>query len=158
MKKYILPATISAIVILVIGIFMFAPKANDYSSKNLAPAKDQPSSQQAATNADAEAPAPGAYLDYSEQAFADAQGTRILFFHAAWCPQCKALDASIKAGVVPANTTILKVDYDSSQDLRRKYGVTTQTTLVLVDSNGDLVNRYIAYSTPSLDALISNLL
>ncbi len=158
MKKYIIPAIISAIVILVIGLFMFAPKANDYSSKNLSPAKDQPSNQQTTANSDTEATAPGVYTDYSEEAFASAQGTRILFFHAAWCPQCKALDASIKAGAVPTNTTILKVDYDSSQDLRRKYGVTTQTTLVLVDSNGDLVKRYIAYSTPSLDALIANLL
>jgi len=100
----------------------------------------------------------GQYVDYTPEAIANTKGTKILFFHAAWCPQCRALEDSIKAGNIPDGTTIIKVDYDSNQQLRQKYGVTIQTTLVKVDDNGDLIESYVAYDEPTLDALIRNLL
>lgn len=155
MKKFALPIGIGIAVLAVAGLVLFAPKANDYTSTD-ANTPTAPSAQvEQSTEAQAGA---GTYIDYSENAIANASGTKILFFHAPWCPQCKALEASIKAGPIPPGTTIIKVDYDSSQALRQKYGVTTQTTLVLVDDNGGLVKKYVAYSTPSLGALISNLL
>lgn len=104
------------------------------------------------------APAAGSYADYSDEALATASGTRLLFFHAPWCPQCRALEADIKQDGVPAGVTILKVDYDSNQGLRQKYGVTIQTTVVLVDADGKLVKRYVAYESPTLDAVKANLL
>lgn len=97
---------------------------------------------------------PGAYVEYSEAALADAEGTRVLFFHATWCPQCHALDDSINANGVPDGVTILKVDYDTNQDLRQEYGVTQQTTVVSLDDNGDKAVLYVPYSNPTLgDAL-----
>ncbi len=38
---------------------------------------------------------------------------------------CQALDKNINANLVtiPANTVIVKTDYDSSNDLKKKYGV-----------------------------------
>lgn len=100
----------------------------------------------------------GAYLDYSETQVASTTGTKVLFFHAPWCPQCRQLEAEIKAGPLPANTTIFKVDYDTSQALRQKYGVTLQTTLVRVDDQGNLVAKYVAYDDPTLSALKQNIL
>ena len=103
-------------------------------------------------------PAVGAYVDYRNGIIQDTAGTKILFFHAPWCPQCRKLEQSIKAGEIPAGVTIIKVDYDSRQDLRKKYGVTIQTSLVKVDDKGELVKRYVAYDEPTLGALKANLL
>ncbi len=100
----------------------------------------------------------GTYVDYSSTAIADASGTKLLFFHAPWCPQCRELEADIKANGVPADVTIIKVDYDSEQSLRQKYGVTLQTTIVKVDSDGNLVEKFVAYDDPSVDAIKENLL
>ncbi|MBI4947973.1 thioredoxin family protein [Candidatus Berkelbacteria bacterium] len=100
----------------------------------------------------------GKYIDYTASAIDQNKGTKILFFHAPWCPQCRALDASIKSGTIPNNTTIIKVDYDSNQDLRQKYGITIQTTLVLIDDSGKLIKKYVAYQQPILQAVIDNLL
>jgi len=108
---------------------------------------------QATTN-----PAPGAYVNYTEDALSSATGTRLLFFHAPWCPQCRALETDIIAKGVPNAVSIIKVDYDTNQSLRKKYGVTLQTTVVRVDDNGGLVKKFVAYDDPSLQAIINNLL
>lgn len=100
----------------------------------------------------------GVYTDYSESAIATASGKKILFFHAPWCPQCRDLDQDIQDNGAPAGTTIFKIDYDSNQDLRKKYGVTVQTTLVLVDDSGNLVKKFVAYADPSVESIIENLL
>ncbi len=101
----------------------------------------------------------GSYKDYSEAAFNEsASTTRILFFHAPWCPQCRALDADIQLANLPDSTTIFKVDYDSNQDLRKKYGVTLQTTLVKVDASGNLIQKYVAYNEPNYAAVKAALL
>jgi len=92
---------------------------------------------------------PGKYEEYDETAFAQTEGRRILFFYAPWCPQCRALDASIQEGIVPPGVAIFKTDYDSHQELRQKYGVTIQTTLVEVDENGNEVREYVAYDDPT---------
>lgn len=126
---------------------------------------DAPASQvQTVEEPEAETPAPvdpqtaGAYVDYSEELVASTSGTKVLFFHAAWCPQCRQLESEIKAGSLPEGTTIFKVDYDTSQALRQKYGVTLQTTLVKIDDQGNLVEKYVAYDDPTLTALKQNIL
>lgn len=101
---------------------------------------------------------PGAYIDYSAEGFASASGTRLLFFYASWCPQCRQLDADIKRGGVPDNVTVLKVDYDSNQALRQKYGVTIQTTVVKVDASGNKVASYVAYDEPAFSVVKRELL
>lgn len=100
----------------------------------------------------------GSYIDYSETAVSTTSGTKILFFHASWCPQCRALDTSIKTGTIPSGVTIIKTDYDTNQELRKKYGVTIQTTLVKIAADGSLIKKYTAYDTPTLQAVKDNLL
>lgn len=114
---------------------------------------------EAAEEADTEevALSPGAYVEYSEAALADAEGQRVLFFHASWCPTCHALEDDIEAQGVPDGITILKVDYDSNQDLRQKYGVVQQSTVVSVDESGDAEQVFIAYEDPSIDAALIGL-
>lgn len=100
----------------------------------------------------------GSYTEYSAEKVAATSDTKILFFHAPWCPQCRALETSIEAGPIPNGVTIFKVDYDSNQDLRQRYGVTIQTSLVHVDDNGNLIKRYVAYNEPTLASVSENLL
>lgn len=100
----------------------------------------------------------GAYVDYTGTVIASTKGTKLLFFHAPWCPQCRVLEADIKQQTVPAGVTIIKVDYDSNQALRQKYGVTLQTTIVRIDDQGNLIKKFVAYDNPSLEAIKENLL
>lgn len=100
----------------------------------------------------------GTYVDYKSDVLASAKGKRVLFFHAPWCPQCRALEASIKAGDIPSGVTIFKVDYDSNQKLRQQYGVTIQTTLTLLNDDGSKAENYIAYDEPTLASLVKELL
>ena len=84
---------------------------------------------------------PARYTDYTTAAFNQALQENknvVLFFHASWCPTCKVLDEDIQNGLsrVPANTEILKVDYDSSNDLKREYNINYQHTLVFLGGDG----------------------
>lgn len=100
---------------------------------------------------------PGVYADYDQTAIANAAGRKILFFYAPWCPQCRALEQSIQAGTIPNDVTIFKTDFDSSTDLRMKYGVNLQTTLVEIDSAGNKIQTYTAYNTPDLATVIAEM-
>ena len=125
------------------------------TSQQPAPQTNAPADTAIPTNA---VSLPGKYADYSDTVIASTTGTKLLFFHAKWCTQCLALEKDILAKGLPSNLTIIKVDYDTNQKLRQKYGVTLQTTFVKVDDNGNLVQKYIAYDQPNLDAVIKNLL
>jgi thiol-disulfide isomerase/thioredoxin len=148
---------------IIIGAVALAAIIGFVYANRSTPAKTSPATQQSKTTdqpatGSAEATkTPGTYGDYSTAAVKAASGTKILFFHAPWCPQCRELDASIKNGTVPDGVTIFKVDYDTNQELRKKYGVTIQTTLVSIDANGNLVKKFVTYDDPSLSAVTSNL-
>ena len=98
---------------------------------------------------------PGAYVDYTEGIVARTIGTKVLFFRASWCPQCRALEKDITTGTIPDGLTIIKVDFDNSAQLRQQYGVTLQTTVVYVDDDGALLRKTVLAEDPSLDALVS---
>lgn len=124
--------------------------------------KQQNTSQNSQTQPASEAPTPsikpGSYVDYRADILSATSGTRLLFFHAPWCPQCRDLETSIKAGTIPASATIIKVDYDSNQTLRQKYGVKLQTTIVELDADGNKIDSFVAYDEPTLNAVVERLL
>ncbi len=64
--------------------------------------------------------------------------TVVYFFAASWCPTCKAAYKNIKTDykMVPADTVIIVVNYDTENQLKNKYGVTHQHTYVTIDSKG----------------------
>lgn len=132
------------------------PSSPPSQSPMAEPSTSAPAPNPAAT--DEAAPAAGVYRDYSESAVANAEGRILLFFYAAWCPQCRAMEADIIAEGIPDGITILVVDYDTRQDLREQYGVTLQTTFVEVDSNGAALRSHVAYSEPTLDAVLAALI
>ncbi len=100
----------------------------------------------------------GMYTPYQAEKVAATKGTKLLFFHAPWCPQCRKLEASIKASTIPQGVTIFKVDYDTNQALRQKYGVTLQTTFVKIDDQGNLIEKFVAYDEPTFESVKRNLL
>lgn len=81
----------------------------------------------------------------------------MLFFYATWCPQCRELDRTIREATLPSGMMIFKVNYDTQMDLRQKYGVTLQTTLVEIDNNGNLVKKIVAYDEPRWPAVLKEL-
>lgn len=101
---------------------------------------------------------PGTYQTYSSAAISSAgDRSRVLFFHAPWCPQCRQLEADIKARGVPEGIAIFKIDYDSNQGLRQQYGVTQQTTVVSVNAGGSKIKSFLPYSKPTLANALSGL-
>lgn len=100
----------------------------------------------------------GAYEAYSPEKLSWAEhGKVVLFFKASWCPSCRSLDADIKSNMssIPEGVTILEVDYDSSAELKKKYGVTQQHTLVQVDADGNQIAKWGA--SPALADVISKI-
>jgi thiol-disulfide isomerase/thioredoxin len=121
----------------------------------------QPSNQQTQTadNQTLKPPAdsqPGDYVEYSDSAVANAEGEIFLFFHAPWCSQCRSIESGIISDGVPEGVTVIKVDYDSNQKLRQKYGVTLQTTFVKVTKSGEFVSKFVAYDDPYFSSVVQN--
>ena len=50
-------------------------------------------------------------------------------------------ELTAKLSTLPENSVVLKVDYDNSTDLKKKYWVTSQHTLVRVDKDMNLVSK-----------------
>jgi thiol-disulfide isomerase/thioredoxin len=85
----------------------------------------------------------GFYGDYDSSKLANAEkGEVVLFFHAGWCPKCVTSDKNFKASATPDGLTVLKLDFDNSFELRKKYGVTMQHTFVQVDKDGNLLKKW----------------
>ena len=84
------------------------------------------------------------YTTYNASSVSDALAAGkkvVLFFHASWCPSCKAADANLLKETAPTDTVVFKTDYDSNTDLRKKYGVTSQHTFVSLNADGTLKKK-----------------
>ena len=83
------------------------------------------------------------YVDYSEETLVAATGSkRVVFFHAPWCSVCNFYEGQIEEQGVPTDVTILKVDFDSEEELKEQYDVNVQSTFVLLDENGNVVESW----------------
>lgn len=102
---------------------------------------DTMSKDDASKKAEVSSPS-GMYSQYSVNNLAqNSTGTNVIFFHAPWCPSCRSVDAEINANLdkLPENFQVLKADFDTSTELKKKYGVTGQSTFVKVDKDGNKV-------------------
>ena len=87
----------------------------------------------------------GSYVPYSKTAFdgaADKQ--RVYFFHASWCPTCKAADKDLTQNVdqIPPEVVVFKTDYDEETELKEQYDITYQHTFVQVDEQGNELTKW----------------
>jgi len=74
---------------------------------------------------------------FSAAALAEAEKANqpvALQFHADWCPTCRTQDKVIQGLMTEKGLalTILKVNYDTERDLKRRFRVNTQSTLIVL--------------------------
>ena len=100
----------------------------------------------------------GSYLDYKSELLTQADtGDVVLFFHAAWCPTCRLLDNNLIKDYekIPADLTVLQVNYDKEDELKEKYDIAYQHTLVQVDSSGKQITKWTGGN--DLNSILKNL-
>lgn len=99
------------------------------------------------------------YIEYGPLAISQNKGRKIvLFFHATWCPTCKAADKAFKSNLdkIPENVTVIKVNYndpdtdDAEKNLAVKYGITYQHTFVQIDDSGKEITKWNGGDTSNL--------
>lgn len=96
------------------------------------------------------------YKPYSQTAFEAAKNKkRVLFFFAPWCPTCVPANKAFQNNQdqIPEDVSLLRVDYDSSSDLKKQYNITYQHTYVLVDDTGREIKKW---NGGGMDELIAN--
>lgn len=111
-----------------------------------------------ATTKSSDSQTAGRYTTYTEEAVADsAYDTTIVFFYAPWCPECRAYKQAIQSDTIPEGVQFLEADFDSSTELKKRYGVTLQTTFVRVNTAGELQKKWAGYGKEkSLSTVLEN--
>lgn len=85
------------------------------------------------------------YVEYNEDQYQQhlGQDPLILFFHAGWCPKCKASKEVILQNQeqLVGGAIIFQVDFDTELELRKEYGITLQDTFVAINAAGEVVEK-----------------
>ncbi len=85
------------------------------------------------------------YEAYTAERLAELSGSQpfALFFHAEWCHTCRSWESKVKEGLsaLPANTVILKADFDTELDLRKEFKITSQSTAIFFGADGEEISR-----------------
>lgn len=100
----------------------------------------------------------GEYVEYTGDLSYAETGDVVLFFHADWCPSCRGLENDINAnlGAIPDGISIQKLDYDTEAELKKKYGVVRQHTLIQVDESGNVIKTLTGLNN-TLNQVVSQL-
>ena len=101
------------------------------------------------------------YRAYSESEVADLDGEPFaLFFHASWCPTCHAIQADLEENLssFPQGSTIAEVNFDTATALRQKYGVNVQSTILIIDADGNKVETLAAPSATEIKNALAQVL
>ncbi|BDZ72195.1 thioredoxin family protein [Methanobacterium petrolearium] len=74
-------------------------------------------------------------------------------FHADWCSYCKQMDEETYTDPqveekLTQNYVLVKVNVDDNPDLSSQYQAYSLPTMVILDSDGNEINRIIGYQTP----------
>jgi thiol-disulfide isomerase/thioredoxin len=98
------------------------------------------------------------YVEYTAAKYNELKGNKpfVVYFHATWCPTCNVLDEKITDEIssFPKGAMILNADYDTETELRDQYGVNRQTTLVVLDAEG---NVSATLTNPSMEKLMEEI-
>lgn len=81
----------------------------------------------------------------------------VLFFNAGWCSTCKKARDNFEAdfGKIPADLLIVIVNFDDSDELRKKHEVIVQHTFVELDAQGETLKKW--YGSVSVDEVLAKL-
>lgn len=99
----------------------------------------------------------GMILPYSEEALHNAldRGDKLgFYFEASRCANCKLLKEDLMKRGIPANSTILTIDFDTAKDLRAQYGVDNLHTIVVVDQDLNLISKDETWNYEQLITLL----
>lgn len=85
----------------------------------------------------------GTYAKYSNELVSEAKGNIVIFVGAKWCITCQNTDKAITSNIdsIPANLTILNLDFDDNKELLKKYEVLVQHTFIKIDKYGNLIKK-----------------
>ena len=104
----------------------------------------------------------GVYVDYTQAVYNDMLGKKpfALFFHASWCPTCKAMEKDILGSLdsFPQGSVILKADYDTEIALKKQYNITSQSLVVMFNADGSVAETLVAPTASILQSYFANLL
>jgi thiol-disulfide isomerase/thioredoxin len=80
------------------------------------------------------------------------KGPVVYYFAASWCPDCREDYEDLKANLyrLPANLTVVFVDFDNAADLKRRYGVPIQDVFVQINAKGDKLKLWVGGGSASL--------
>ncbi len=98
------------------------------------------------------------YTKAAHQAAMDAGKTTIVFFHAPWCPVCRAQEPKLMAHLNGGHKDIVafKVDYDSNVDLRKAFSVTKQSTVILYKGTKEVARLSYMSDDASINELFAH--
>jgi len=81
------------------------------------------------------------YTDFSEGVLTNGE-TKVVFFHADWCPACRANEKKIMGWLdsgMSFDNTVYKANFDTESAAKAALGVTSQDSFVVVDGEGNVV-------------------
>lgn len=91
------------------------------------------------------------YQNLEQAMLIAAEAPTVLFFHASWCPTCRSASEDFTARQAELkNINLILVDYDNSDELQKKYGVTYQHTFVQIDESGEKIAVWNGGATDTL--------
>jgi thioredoxin 1 len=72
------------------------------------------------------------------------KGPAIIYFHAEWCPTCRATMVSFRGRwpEIQPGITLVLADYDREAALKTQYGVTYQNSYVQVGRDGEKIQLW----------------
>ena len=68
---------------------------------------------------------------------------KLLDFYADWCGPCKTQDPILEEFVEETGIELEKIDIDDNQTRAGEYDVRSIPTLIMIDENGEEVDRFI---------------
>lgn len=130
------------------------PEAAEQETNQEETTQEQPQTTQAQLQA-------AQYIDYSPEKLAELEANNqayVVFFHADWCPTCKAIEANILPEIssFPDGTVILKANYDNEKELKRRFNITYQSTIAVVDTNQNHLTTLLSPENDVLKAAIED--
>lgn len=99
------------------------------------------------------------YEDFTQERYDELLGKEsfAIFFHASWCPDCVYLEGQIKENIasLPKDAVILKANFDTENKLKQEYGITVQSTVVVVGKDGKATPTLFGPSFDDLNSAIT---
>ncbi len=101
-------------------------------------------------------------VPYSAEALQKAQeegGESLIEFYASWCPTCWRQHSSLKKVSNDSKfekVTFFEADYDDSDELKNKFGVSRQSTLIIVKGDKEIARLSGVTGEEEISNFISN--